>query len=145
MKYQLVCPKCKHEFTYDNGYYDKHITRLGCEIRDITLQLAEHNQLTYDQQRERTDWWIRTKRCLAEKQKELAELKAIRKISDQQIKRYEYQTFKNIVKEFVGPEQYMKFIEQMKEELAAYKTSGLMRHEYTRSNSKPNVISINKI
>ena len=145
MKYQLVCPKCKHEFTYDKDYYDRNIARLGVEIRDITLQLAEHNMLPYDKQRENTEWWIRAKRSLAEKQKELAELKAFRKVSDQQIKAYEYQTFKNIVKEFVGQEQYMKFIEQMSEELEAYKLSGLMRHEYTRSNSKQNITSINKI
>ena len=141
----MTCPKCKYEFTYDNGYYDKHITRLGNEIRDIQLQLAEHNTLPYHIKMSRTEWWNRAKRSLAEKQKELAELKAIRKVCDQQLKSYEYQTFKNIVKEFVGEEQYHKFIEQMKEDLEAYKISGLMRHEYTRSNSKSNVTGLNKL
>ena len=39
MKYQLTCPKCKHEFAYNNGYLDRNITRLGCEIQDIIMQL----------------------------------------------------------------------------------------------------------
>lgn len=145
MKYQMTCPKCKHEFTYDNGYYDKHITRLGNEIRDINLQIAEYNLLPYSEKVCKKEWYMRAKHSLAEKQKELGELKAIRKVSDQQLKGYEYQTFKNIVKEFVGEEQYHKFIEQMKEELEAYKISGLMRHEYSRSSSKSNVTGLNKL
>ena len=145
MKYQLTCPKCKHEFTYNNGYLDKNITRLGCEIQNIIMQLANHKLLPKPEQMRRTDWWLRTKKALSEKQKELAELKAIRKVSDQQIKEYEYVIFKQITKEFVGEAQFKKFIEQMTEELEAYKTSGLMRHEYTRSNAKSNVTSINKL
>ena len=145
MKYQMTCPKCHYEFEYDNGYIDKNIARLGCEIRDIQLQLAEHNMLPKPEQKARTDWWKRAKRSLAEKQKELAELKAIRKVSDQQIKSYEYQIFKNIVKEAVGEIQYKKFLEKMDSELEAYRISGLMRHEYTRSNAKSGVTSINKI
>lgn len=145
MKYQMTCPKCHYEFEYDNGYLDKNIARLGCEIYDIMHQLAEHNMLPKPEQIARTDWWKRAKRSLSEKQKELAELKAIRKVCDQQIKSYEYQVFKDIVKEAVGEEQYKKFIEKMEAELEAYKISGLMRHEYTRSNAKSNVTSINKI
>lgn len=145
MGYQLTCPKCKHEFSYNNGYYDREIARLGSEIRDITLQLQEHKQLPKSEQYARTDWWLSAKKALTVKQKEISELKAIRKIADQQIKEYEYQIFKNIVKETVCENQYKTFIEKMKIELEEYKISGLMRHEYTRSNSKNYVISINKI
>lgn len=145
MKYQMTCPNCKYEFTYDNGYLDKNIARLGCEIYDIQSQLAEHRLLPKPEQMRRTDWWLRAKHSLTEKQKELAELKAIRKVSDQQIKQYEHLVFKELVKEFVGEAQYKKFLEQVDSELEAYKTSGLMQHEYTRSNSKSNVTSINKL
>ena len=95
MKYQMTCPKCHYEFTYDNGYYDKNIARLGVEINDIMRQLAEHNLLPWPEKKARTEWWLRAKKALAEKQKELAELKAIRKVCDQQIKFYEYQTLGN--------------------------------------------------
>jgi hypothetical protein len=145
VKYQLTCPKCHYEFTYDNGYIDKNIVRLGCEIRDIINQLAEHNLLPKPEQKARTDWWKRAKKSLAEKQKELAELKAIRKVSDQQIKGYEYQIFKNLTKELVGETEYKKLIEKMQLELEAYQVSGLMRHEYTRSNSQNEITSTNKI
>lgn len=145
MKYQVTCPNCGHEWHYDNGYYDDNITRLGIEIRDITLQLQKHKQLPKSEQYARTDWWLSAKRALTEKSKQLAELKAIRKQYDQQIKAYEYQVFKNIVKEAVGETKYKEFLAQMEKELEAYQISGLMRHEYTRSNSKSDVTSINKI
>ena len=145
MKYQITCPKCNHEWHYDNGYYDDNIARLGVEIQDIILQLQKHNQLPKYEQHQRTDWWKSAKRALTEKQKELAELKALRKQYDQQIKAYEYQIFKNLVKEYVGEIKYKELLQQMKSELEAYTISGLMRHEYTRSNSKSSVTSIDKL
>jgi hypothetical protein len=145
MKYQVTCPNCHYEWHYDNGYYDDNITRLGVEIQDIILQIHKHNQLPKAEQHARTDWWKSAKRALSEKQKELAELKAIRKQYDQQIKAYEYQTFKNLVKELVGEFEYKKLLERMTEELKAYQISGLMRHEYTRSNAKSSVTSIDKL
>ena len=65
MKYQLTCPKCKHEFQYDNGFFDKNISRLGVEIQDIILQLCEHKKLPKNEQYARTDWWLSAKRALA--------------------------------------------------------------------------------
>lgn len=142
---QLTCPKCHYEFGYDNGYYDENIARLGKEIYDIMNQLAEHKLLPKGEQIARTDWWRRAKKSLAEKQKELSELKAIRKAADQQLKKYEFEIFKNLVRDAVGEDLYEKLIEKMNEETEAYRTSGLMRHEYTRANSKSDVTSINKI
>ena len=142
---QLTCPKCHYEFGYDNGYYDENIARLGKEIYDIINQLAEHKLLPKGEQIARTDWWRRAKKSLAEKQKELSELKAIRKAADQQLRRYEFEIFKNLVRDAVGEDLYRKLIEKMKLELEAYQTSGLMRHEYTRSNSKSSVTSIDKL
>jgi hypothetical protein len=145
MKYQVTCPNCHYEWHYDNGYYDDNITRLGIEIQDIIMQLRTHKLLPKSEQYAKTDWWLSAKRALTEKQKQLAELKAIRKQYDQQIKQYEYQVFKNLVKDLVGETKYKELLEQMETELEAYQTSGLMRHEYTRSNSKSSVTSINKL
>lgn len=145
MKYQLHCPKCHHEFTYDNGYYDKNIERLGMEIAELTRRLAEHKLLPWPEQKRRTDWWLRTKKLLAQKQEELASLKAIRKVADQQVNQHMHHVFKRLVKEQYGEEAYLELIEKCKKELEAYKVSDLMRHEYTRSNAKEGVTSINKI
>lgn len=145
MKYQVTCPNCQYEWHYDNGYYDDNISRLGIEIHNIELQLIKHKQLPKSEQYARTDWWLSAKRAVSEKKKEIAELKAIRKQFDQQIKAYEYQVFKNLVKELVGEDEYKKLISKMESELEAYQASGLMRHEYTRSNSKSDVTRINKL
>ena len=145
MKYQISCPNCHHEWHYDNGYYDDNITRLGIEIQTIILQLQEHYKLPKYEQHQRTDWYKSAKRALAGKQKELAELKALRKQYDQQVNQYAYAKLKELVKEYVGEIKYQELIEQMKSELEAYSTSGMMRHEYTRSNSKSSVTSISKL
>ena len=145
MKYQITCPKCHHEWNYDNGYYDKNIARLGVEIQDIILQLQKHNQLPKCEQYASTDWWKSAKIALAEKQKELAELKALRKQYDQQRHRYEYQKFKELTREYVGEIKFQELVKQVELELEAYTLSDLMRHEYTRSNSKSSVTSTNKL
>jgi hypothetical protein len=145
MRYQLTCPKCKHEFAYDNGYYDKNITRLGQEIAEINLQLQEHRLLPWPEQKARTDWFLRAKRALAEKQKDLGELKAIRKAADQQLDRMMVKTLKNIIRDEFGQEVYDRILKRALAEHEAYEVSGMMRHEYTRSNSKADVTSINKL
>lgn len=145
MKYQLTCPNCHYEWHYDNGQLDDNIARLGIEIRDIILQLQEHKQLPKAEQYKRTEWWLSAKKALTLKQKQLAELKALRKVTDQQVKAYEYVTFKEIVKEMYGEEVYKQILAKVEEELKAYTISGLMRHKYTRSSHKSSVTSINKI
>lgn len=144
MKYQLTCPKCHHEFQYDNGYFDKNITRLGNEIRDIQLQLAQHNLLPYDEQRRRTDWWKRAKMALATKQKEIGELKSFRKAADQQIKHAQHIILQELIKERYGANVLYELLAQADEELEAYKISGLMRHGYSRSGGG-SITSINNV
>lgn len=145
MKYQLTCPKCKHEFAYNNGHIDSKIASLSAEVTSLVRQLSEHNLLPKDEQIRRTAWWKRTKARLAKAQEELAAAKAFRKVADQQVNQFMFHTFKGLVREEIGEEAYMKLIKQMEAETEAYKISGLMRHEYTRSNSKANVTSINKL
>ena len=49
------------------------------------------------------------------------------------------------MKDRYGDAEYKKILAMVQEELKAYKASSLMRHEYTRSNAKANVTSINKL
>lgn len=145
MKYQMTCPKCKHEFAYDNGRIDSEIARLSAEVTSLVRQLSEHNLLAKDVQLKRTEWWKKTKASLAKAQEELAAAKAFRKVADQQLERFKNDAFKHLVREYIGDKTYIKLMKQAEEDCEAYKASGLMRHEYTRSNSKANVISINKL
>jgi hypothetical protein len=141
---QLRCPKCGHEFGYDNGYYDRNIERLGHEIADLNRQLAQHKLLPFPEQKRRTDWWLRTKKALAEKQEQLGELKAIRKAADQQLNYAHNAIFKTLVKERLGEKEYMKLIEEANTELEAYEISGQMWDGYSRAHGK-SVTSINKL
>ena len=145
MKYQLHCPKCHHEWSYDAGHIDGDIHRLGVEIQDIILQLAEHNRLPKKEQYARTDWWKSAKKALAEKQKERAELKALRKMANQEIKRTVDGFFRQMVQEKIGYSEYVKLCEKAEAEAEAYNVSQMMRHTYTRSGAKDDVTSIGKI
>lgn len=144
MKYQLTCPKCRHEFTYDNGYYDKNIEKLGHELHEMSIQLAQYKLLPPAEKNRKKAWRDRLILEKAVKTKQLAELKAIRKVSDQQIKSYEHLVFKELVKERYGEAVYKDLLEKTDAELAAYRASGLMRHEYSRKGGAI-ITSINKI
>jgi len=145
MKYQLTCPKCKHEFAYNADYYDRNIARLSAEIHELDRKLAEHKALPKHEQKRRTDWWLRTKKVRAEKIEELTGLKSIRKVADQQLKAMEYQLFKSFFMDQYGEQAFFEIQAKVKSEMEAYKASGLMRHEYTRSGAKSSVTSINKL
>lgn len=145
MKYQLHCPKCHHEFAYDNGYYDRNIHRLGMEIQQITKQLTDFKLLPLEERKRKERWRQQMRSILQEKSAEISELKAIRKGADQQVLRAKYEIFKDIVLERYGEQAVLEMLKEADKELEAYKVSGLMVHEYTRSNSKSNVTSINKI
>lgn len=140
----MICPKCHHEFQYDNGYIDKNIATLAHEISDIMKQLAEYKLLSPDEKRRKKEWRKRAMYTLSCKQQEIQELKAIRKVSDQQVNQMECGVFKSLVRERFGDAVYHELISQTEEEVKAYKVSGLMRHEYSRAGGK-GVTSINKV
>lgn len=143
-KYQLVCPKCKHEFQYDNGYYDREIARLATEIQDINIQLAAHNKLPWAEKKARQDWWERTKLALSIKIKQISELKSFRKIANQSKDNEIDRAFRNVVKELIGIEAYVECCDKAEEACAAYSIQSTMKKGYTSSTGH-GVTNINKI
>lgn len=145
MKYQMVCPNCHHEWHYDQGYYDDNIARLGIEIKEITLQIQAHKQKPKYIQYQNTEWWLSAKKALTAKQKELAELKALRKIYNEQRNKSIDAYFMQIVKEKVGEANYIKWREQAEKEAGAYTIKDIMKTPYSRANYKEGVTSIDKL
>lgn len=84
------------------------------------------------------------KRPLPKKKEQLGELKAIRKAADQQIKYAEAVIFLDLVKERLGEKEYMKLVLEAEKEMDAYKISGQMWHEYSRTRGQ-SVTNINKL
>lgn len=143
MAVQLTCPYCKREFPYNNGKLDAEISKIGQRIITINKEIVEIKHGPKSQ-----ETWNRRKRLteeLATLQEKISGLKAVRKAADQQINAYEHQLLKEAVKDRLGEKEYLKIIAEVEKELEAYRISGLMRHEYTRSNSKSDVTSINKL
>lgn len=141
----MTCPFCKREFPFDNGSLDKDIAVIGQRIAEINSELSRIKASSPSVKRS----YEGRKKVLVLELNDLvsrmSQLKAVRKASDQQIKSFEYQAFKNIVKERYGESEYKKILSLVEEEVKAYKISGLMRHEYTRSPHKANVTSISKL
>lgn len=146
MPIQLTCPFCKKEFPYDNGALDAEIHKLGVRVAQLSKRLSEIKALPSAKKNAATK--KERDNLIAElesRKARLTELKAKRKVVDQQKNLYAFMIFKEIVKDKYGIEEYKKILNQTEEELQAYQASGLMRHEYTRSPHKPNVTSSNKV
>lgn len=143
MSYQITCPKCKYEFTYNQDKYNREIERLGNEIHDIILQRAKHRTLPYNIQRQRDDWWNRSRKALSEKQKQLQELKALRKTANEHVNAGIYSFFRQLVREEIGEKRYIELIRKADEMAKSYNIADLSKHEYT-TNKMP-VTSINKL
>ena len=145
MSVQMTCPYCKREFTFNNGKLDREISDIGQRISSINRELGE---IKASGPKARRAAEGRRKVLTLELQRlmeRITRLKAIRKVSDQQIKNSEYQAMKNIIRERYGEDEYRKILGMVEEEIKAYKVSGLMHHEYTRSQHKSSVTSINKL
>lgn len=145
MSVQMTCPYCKREFPFNNGKLDREISDIGQRISSINRELGE---IKASGPKARRAAEGRRKVLTLELQQlmeRVSRLKAIRKASDQQIKQFEYQAFKELVRDRYGEEEYRKLLAMVDEEIKAYKVSGLMYHEYTRSQHKSNVTSINKL
>lgn len=145
MKKQMVCPKCKHEFTYDNGDIDMQIAHLRRSITILNNQIEEYKTLSRSEKQSRQAWLRYARRELTKKNGQLRDLKEFRKVADQQIKKMEFHLFKALTRECVGDAIYFEIIEKMEADLEAYKISGCMQHEYTRSHHMSSVTSINKL
>ena len=143
MALQMVCPFCKKEFPYNNGELDAHISQIGQRINTINRRLAE---IKYSK---RTQDIYKEKRALqlehAKLVEKIGELKAVRKVCDQQIKNMELILWKKKIKEGFGEDVFAKMLDEIEENLQAYSVASTMKHGYTRSNAKSDVTSINKI
>lgn len=144
MKYQLTCPKCRHEFAYDNGHIDQKIVGLRSELADIGVKLERFRKMNSKTRQKHTEVRDALQIRKAEIIKELTELKAFRKVADQQVNQYMYLTFKELVKERFGEPVYKELLETAKKECESYSLNGVMRHEYSRKGGA-SVTSINKI
>lgn len=142
---QLVCPKCKHEFTYFNGETDAEIDVLRKSITALDEQLREYKTLSDAERKDRAKWHSWAVKELRKKKQKVAELKSYRKIADQQIMKMSFHLFKALTREAVGWDVYYEIIDKMEADLEAYKISGCMQHEYTRSQHMSSVTSINKL
>ena len=141
---QLVCPKCKHEFKYDDGYINNKINELGLEIKNIQTQLAHHRTKSKADKLLRTEWYFKTKDALSIKEKQLLELKTIKKTAKQFIDSQEYQIFKEIVKEKFGKEAFMECIALLNEEMKPYNVASTAKTNFSRADGK-NIISVNNL
>lgn len=145
MSIQMICPYCKKEFPFNNGNLDREIEEAKQKLKKIEEELVCIKCLPYSLQKQREG---RRKVLISEKSKvitKLSKLKAVRKVANENMRRTENGIFRQIVRERYGKEEYEKIIALVEEEMKAYSVCTLMKHEYSRSNSKSSVTRLNKI
>lgn len=143
MKYQITCPKCKHEFAYNYGAIEDEIRQNGIEIQALKEKLAEFKVWPYSKKKEysenRKRWSLRIE-SLAKRN---AELKAIRQMAHNTVEVYVERNFKQLVKEEIGEARYVELWDKARQEAQSYNISDMAKVPYS-SGKKP-VTSINKL
>lgn len=146
MAMQMTCPYCKREFPYENEEIDRRLHEIGIKIEETKAQLQRYKIMPKYQKTNET--WKEKQFYINQLNRlnlEYRELKDFRRKGEFQKGNLEYRAFKSIVKELIGDKKYMELWDKVHEEMKAYDISDLMKKYYSRSSSKPNVTSINKI
>lgn len=125
-KVQLICPKCKYEFSFNLGDLDTQILELGRDIQSITRQLAEYKTLSEEEQKEKYTWKRQTIFALEKKREQLKKLKIKSKSVHDEVTRMNYQILKNIIKDFYGDDEFERCINEVIERSKAYKLNETM-------------------
>ena len=133
-KIQLVCPKCKYEFSFNLGDLDKQILELGKDIQSMLKQLAEFKLLPSEEQSKRLHWRRQVIYGLEKKKEQLNKLKIKSKSVHDEVTRINYHLLKNVIKDFYGNKEFERCINEVIERGKAYKISNTMGIEnYTHS------------
>ena len=143
MKYQITCPKCKHEFAYNYGGIEAEIRRNSVKIQELHAKIAEFKLMPPARQKEFAEnkrQWVSRLARLSKKQ---AELKAAKKLVHDTTADYELRNFKNLVKDEIGEARYVELWDMARQEAQSYSVTDTMKVPY--SSKRPSAISINKI
>lgn len=146
MAMQMTCPFCKREFPYENDEVDRRLHEIGIKIEETKAQLQRYKIMPKYQKTNET--WKEKQFYINQLNRlnlEYRELKDFRRKGEFQKGSLEYRAFKSLVKELIGDKKYMELWDKVNEEMKAYDISELMKKYYSRSSSKPDVTSINKI
>ena len=143
MKYQITCPKCKHEFSYNEGEIEAEIRRNAVEIEDLKAKMVEFKLWSYSKKKEYSETRKRWNLRLTQLGKRQTELKAIRKLMHDNYSDGILKSFKEYVKEEIGLQRYLELWEKAEKDAESYNIADMAKVQYT-SNKKP-VITINKL
>ena len=133
-KVQLICPKCRYEFSFNLGELDTRILELGRDIQSILRQLAEFKTLSTKEQKEKIYWKKQTVFALEKKKEQLSKLKIKSKAVHDEVTRMNYHLLKNVIKDFYGNDEFEKCINEVIKRGKAYKINEIMGIDnYTHS------------
>lgn len=142
-EFQLTCPNCKHEFKYNRGYYDREIARLSAELTSIEAQLANYKTISQPT-REQRRW--RKSAIVAKniKVKDITELKAFRKLANENLARQIDSVFNRKIKDMLGEPEYIRLREESEKIVHAYDIKDLAKTTFTSATGK-GAINISKL
>lgn len=143
MPIQLACPYCKRAFPYASGKIGKEYHENDQRIATIrqklnALQTIRHTDET---------WHERTRLMDEEAKlhKRQSELRTIRDQAGEQIMRMEYQALKELIRDEYGDKTLEKLMEKVRNDLSTSESKQVMKHGYSSSNYRGNVINVGKL
>jgi hypothetical protein len=144
-KVQLVCPYCKKEFPFDNGRLDEEIERAKKKHQSMSAELAHLKSRPISFQKKNEGKIKRLGLEIQDTMQVLTALKKARKLKDQQLNMHKFYLYRSIVEREYGYDVDRKILCEAIKELEAYEIGQFMKRDYSKSNSKKDVTSINKL
>lgn len=143
MPIQLSCPYCKKAFPYSSGKIGKEYHENEQRIAIIQQKLNSLNTV-----RHTDETWHERNRLLDEKTKlykRQCELRTIRDQAGEQIRNMEYQALKELIRDEYGDKEFERLMEKVRNDLSSSDGEDVMRHRYSSSNYRGNIINISKL
>lgn len=144
-KVQLVCPYCKKEFPFDNGWIDAEYHREKEMFARLSREITSLKSLPFSVQKKKEGEIKTLGLKIQDCQMRLIALKKVRKQKDFQLKVHEMYIYREIIKRELGEEKEKEILAETIKELEAYEAAEFMKRDYSRANSKKSVTSINKL
>jgi hypothetical protein len=127
-RFQLVCPKCGHEFQFNLGQLENEIENAKVRLKSVQMR---REKIRGDKTLSREWCYLgyEIQRCMAK----ISQLKAKRKLVKEHLHKEEYGCFKQAVREVCGEDKYQQCVNVMKTLVQAYDVNKAQQGRYIHS------------
>lgn len=120
---QITCPNCKYEFPYNKQTLQQKIDFLGHKIKCLNDKIRI---IPKNPEHKRQPKIAHLKRLLEQYEAQISDLKLIRETLKDQEERMVLNNLKQVIKEFVDDDTYVRCMDEALRRTEAYKIENMM-------------------